>query len=200
MPELRIFRKAPAMILYLKNETDLFSKPVKMLHIAPETIFTHIFQNQSNIEYLSGDLDPTKAMIRIDLQSIDFPEDTFDVIYCSHVLEHVPDDRKAMSELYRILKPGGWAILQVPILSGLKKTLEAPEIDTPELRKKFYGQEDHLRVYGLDYIERLKEGGFEVKVDNYLDTINRNTKIEFALPEHEDIYFCLKSSLTPHVK
>ena len=131
-------------------------------------------------------------MIKMDIQDIKLPDNTFDVILCSHVLEHVPDDRKAMQELYRVLKPDGWAIIQVPIDKRLKKTFEDDSINTEKLRKKYYGQEDHLRLY-MDYIKRLQEAGFKVKIENAKKVIKEYNSSKYILPETYDIYLCTKS-------
>ena len=105
-----------------------------------------------NIDYLSADLNSPSAMVKMDITNIKYEDNSFDVIICNHVLEHIPDDRKAMSELYRVLKPGGWAILQVPISLLLNKTYEDPTVTTPEEREKVFGQSDHVRIYAKDYV------------------------------------------------
>lgn len=178
--------------LYFKEQTNLFTKKIKMLHIAPEKILTAIFSKQFNIDYLSADIDSSRAMVEMDLQDIRLPDNLFDVIYCSHVLEHIPDDRKAMKELYRVLRPGGWAVLQVPIKKNLQNTLENSSVITPEQRILHYGQHDHLRLYGMDYEERLREAGFNVKVDKYIETLDEQIINKYALAKDEYIYFCAK--------
>ena len=145
------------------------------------------------IEYLSADLDPTRAMIHMDLTDIKINSNFFDVIICNHVLEHIPDHKKAMREIYRVLKTGGWAILQVPILG--EQTFEDPDAITPEAREKRYGFAEHVRGYGKDYKDFLGQSGFSVKVDDFVNKLEKKT-IEFlGLPDHEDIYFCKKYEL-----
>ena len=133
-------------------------------------------------------------MIKIDITDIKFQNNTFDCILCSHVLEHILDDNKAIRELYRVLKPNGWAILQVPILR--EKTFEDPNIQTPEERLKYFGQEDHVRIYGLDYKDRLENAGFKVMVDPYLMELDEDiVQLYKLVPENEpkeNIYYCIK--------
>ena len=130
-----------------------------MLHVAPESILTEKFKQ--DYDYLSVDLDGSRAMQAMDITAISFPDETFDVIVCNHVLEHIPDDRQAMSELYRVMKCGGWGSLQVPIKGEV--TDEDLSITAPQERLRRFGQEDHVRYYGRrDYINRLKFVGFEV--------------------------------------
>lgn len=138
-----------------------------MLHVAPEAKLAERLQSAPNLDYLSGDLDPTHAMVQMDLTDIQYPDNTFDAIYCSHVLEHIPDDRRAMRELYRVLKPGGWAIIHAPIQR--KTTIEDPSITTPQGRLRAYGQSDHVRSYGEDYVDRLRESGFDVTIEKFID-------------------------------
>ena len=128
----------------------------------------------------------------MDITAIDCEDNSIDFILCSHVFEHVPDDLLAMRELYRVLKPGGTAILQVPLDKSLEHTLEDPTINTKELREKHYGHWDHLRQYGLDYKEKLESAGFDVKVDDYNSKFSAADKFKFGLPADEDIYVCSK--------
>lgn len=132
----------------------------KLLHVAPESCLEPRFKER--FEYLSADIDESVAMVRMDLTDIDIEDNYFDAVVCNHVLEHIPDDIRALSELYRVLKVGGWASLQVPIKGDV--TQEDPTITDPERRRVLYGQADHVRQYGLDYLEKLKEVGFKVQV------------------------------------
>ena len=179
---------------YLEEYTDFFKPPKKkILHVAPEIVLSDRIKQNKFIEYLSADLDPTRAMIGMDLTDIKINSNFFDVIICNHVLEHIPDHKKAMREIYRVLKTGGWAILQVPILG--EQTFEDPDAVTPEAREKRYGFAEHVRGYGKDYKDFLAESGFSVKVDDFVNKLEKKT-IEFlGLPEHEDIYFCKKYEL-----
>lgn len=144
----------------------------------------------SNLDYISADLNSPMAMVKMDITNILYEDNSFDVILCSHVLEHVVDDRKAMRELFRVLKPGGWGILQVPILRD--KTFEDPSIVSPEDRERIFGQKDHVRIYGRDYKDRLEEAGFTVKVDGYVRELGDDKIKKHGLSEDQDIYFCAK--------
>jgi len=180
--------------LYFKNKTNLFKDNLKILHIAPEHLISNKLNEMSNLDYISADLLSPSAMIQMDITAIQFIDNSFDVIYANHVLEHIPDDLKAMCELRRILKPTGWAILQVPIWGD--KTLEDANISTSEEREKLFGQKDHVRRYGLDgiYKKRLEIAGFEVFVDSYVRSLGSDVIKKYGLMPDEDIYFCRKSS------
>lgn len=132
------------------------------------------------------------AMEKIDITDIPYADNTFDVIICSHVLEHIPEDRKAMLELFRVLKKGGWAILQVPLDSTRNVTFEDPNITNPKEREKYFGLRDHVRIYGLDYKNKLELAGFRVKVDKYAESLGTQIIEKFGLLKDEDIYFCEK--------
>lgn len=148
---------------YLNSHTDLLDgKPKKLLHFAPEMAFSVHLKKIPGLDYVSADLASPHAMRKIDITSMDLPDNSFDIVLCSHVLEHVPEDRKAMQEIFRILKPGGWGLIQVPI-SG-ETTLEDPTITDPRERERLYYQNDHVRLYGMDLKDRLTQTGFVVEV------------------------------------
>lgn len=180
--------------LYLKNKTNLFTSHLKVLHIAPEPVFQKFFKSMPNLDYISVDLNSRYAMLNMDITNITYEDCLFDVILCSHVLEHVGDDRKAMRELHRVLKPGGWAILQVPFLSELETTHEDANIKTPDERELAFGLKDHVRTYGLDYKDRLEDAGFTVNVDQYVKSLSPEIVRVFCLNRDENIYFCTKPS------
>lgn len=138
----------------------------KILHVAPERGLSK--KLRQNFDYLSVDLNGVNAMQAADITRLDFPDDYFDAIICNHVLEHILDDRSAMSEMYRVLRPGGWASLHVP-LSGKQATDEDASVTAPSERLKRFGQEDHVRVYGWDYLERLRRAGFHVEIVTWKD-------------------------------
>jgi SAM-dependent methyltransferase len=194
-PLCRSRDKERLLYLYLVNETTVFREPVRLLHVAPELQLRKEFEKHRNIRYLTADINPEKnVMVNMDITDIQYGQGSFDAVVCCHVLEHVSDDRKAMSELYRILKPGGWAILQVPISLSLDSTLEDPRITTPEGREKAFGQADHLRLYARDYKNRLEQAGFSVEEfkwtmsnENYGGSANR-----YGLNEDEVIYCASK--------
>lgn len=179
--------------LYLHERTNVLTAPVKMLHFAPEDQFQKLLKDAPNIDYTSADLDMPTAMVKMDITNITFPDDTFDVILCNHVLEHVPDDAKAMSELYRVLKPGGWAILQTP-MSKAEKTFEDLEVTDPKQREKLFGQNDHVRTYGQDKKDRLEAAGFNVTLDPYLFNLGEGIIFKYAIIP-ENIWLCSKDGI-----
>ena len=177
--------------LYMTQKTNLFDgQPKKILHVAPEAQLTALFQKENYLDYLSADLSSPHAMVKMDITEIQYPDESFDVIYCSHVLEHVPDDVKAMREFCRILKTGGWAVLQVPITA--EQTFEDPSVTSPEERERLYGQHDHVRRYGPDYADRLVEAGFSVTVDRFTQTLSETEVRRFGLRADESVYVCRK--------
>ncbi len=171
--------------LFLKSKTGFFTDPLKVLHIAPEQCFYSRFRKMRNLEYTTADLESPLADVKLDVQQMPFGADSFDVVICNHVLEHVQDDRKAMREILRILKPGGFAILQVPMDIAMEKTYEDPGIVTPQDREKHFRQKDHYRLYGSDYTERIKECGFVTREGNYLDELDEEVIRRFRLPREE---------------
>lgn len=144
-----------------------------------------------SIEYVGVDYSWPGADIKVDMVNLPFKEGAFDVIICSHVLEHIQNDLAATKELYRVLAPGGWSILQVPLDKKLEKTFEDPAITTEEDRLRVYGHIDHKRNYGRDYADRLASAGFRVTADDYSKSFDENAKRKYGLPD-EDIYFCVK--------
>jgi predicted SAM-dependent methyltransferase len=191
-PRCDSWKRQRVLWLYLKNYTNFFREPLKVLHFAPEYCLQKKFKKQPNLDYISADLFSSLAMTKIDITDIPYPDNTFDVILCSHVLEHIPDDRKAMKELLRVLKPTGWAILQVPIDRKRDKTFEDPAVTSPQERERLFGQHDHVRFYGRDYQDRLRDAGFVVEVNNYIKDLEDETVEKYSLDKQEDIYLCKK--------
>jgi SAM-dependent methyltransferase len=179
------------VILYLLRKTDLFSPPVKkMLHFAPEKGLSARFKSSVYIEYISADLYDQSAAVKMDISQIQFSDQTFDVIYCSHVLEHVADDRKAMAELIRVLKTGGWALILVPITH--EHTLEDSSISKFQDRERLFGQFDHVRSYGVDFSNRLITAGFEVRKIQTGDVVEPEEISYMGLLEDETLFLCRK--------
>jgi SAM-dependent methyltransferase len=144
-----------------------------------------------SLRYLSADLASPRAMLRADVQRLPLPDASFDAILCHHVLEHVPDDRAALGELLRVLRPGGWAILQSPVRKTLAATLEDASVVDPRERERLYGQSDHLRQYGRDYAGRLREAGFEVRAERFFKTLPSELRARYGL-KPETIWLCLR--------
>jgi len=178
--------------LYLKNETDIFTKQIRLLHFAPEPAFHKIFKNFNNISYDTIDLNSPLAEIKADICDLPIKNDTYDYILCNHVLEHIDDDIKAMSELYRVLKKGGIGIFQIPIDIERKNTFEDPSITSPKERNKIFGQYDHVRIYGMDYFDRLKSVGFSVDQIYYAKKISEEEIFRYCLSKNEIIPVCKK--------
>lgn len=165
---------------YLENEINFFeaNKNAKILHISPERHLSDYIRKKEFKEYTGGDLFTEGYYYRdfvknMDITSIPYDNDNFDLIICNHVLEHIPDDKKAMKELYRVLKPGGIAVLQVPISLVLEHTFEDKSINTSKLRSEYFGQYDHVRIYGQDYAGRLSKSGFIVEKHNLASKYSR---------------------------
>jgi SAM-dependent methyltransferase len=191
-PACGSFQRHRLLWLFLKEKTDLFTRRLRVLHVAPEDCFQSVFRSLPNLDYLSADLNSSLAMEKMDIENIRYPNNSFDVILCNHVLEHVTDDRRAMREMARVLKPNGWAILQCPLDSRRMTTLEDPNIITPKDRKRFYWQEDHWRLYGRDYKHRLEQAGFAVNVYAFAQNLGEEAIRRFGLLAHEEIYLCSK--------
>lgn len=177
------------MWLYLKNKTDFFTKPdLKVMHIAPEQCFHKGFKNQKNLDYVTGDLVSPIADLHFDLHDIPLKDNQYEVIFCNHVMEHVEDDLRCMQELYRIMKPGGWGILQVPIDTSRTTTYEDASITSPEEREKHFWQYDHVRLYGTNYPNRLAEAGFRVEAVDFKNEMSPELIERYRLQKDELLY------------
>ncbi len=173
--------------LYLKNETDFFTAPKKVLHFAPEQAFYNRFKNQKNLEYTTTDLLSPLADVKADICNLPFQDNSYDIILCNHVLEHIPDDTKAMQELYRVLKPGGMGIFQIPQDLDRATTFEDNSITDRNERAKIFGQYDHVRIYGCDYFDKLRSIGFTVVEEDYTTKLSASEIERFCLAKGEII-------------
>ncbi|WP_339885969.1 class I SAM-dependent methyltransferase [Polaribacter vadi] len=182
------------MWLFLKDETDFFTskEKLKVLHIAPEQCFLDIFRNQKNLEYTTSDLESPIADVKADICNLPFEDNSYDVIFCNHVLEHIPDDTKAMQELFRVMKKGGFGIFQIPQDISRKTTFEDDSITDKKERAKIFGQYDHVRVYGLDYFDKLRSVGFKVDEIEYTKKISEEKLKRFCLMKGEILPVCYK--------
>lgn len=178
--------------LYLKNETDFFTAPLKVLHFAPEQAFYKRFRKLKNLDYTTTDLNSPLADVKADICNLPFAENSFDFILCNHVLEHIPDDRKAMQELYRILKPGGTGIFQIPQDLSREITFEDNSITDKKERARIFGQYDHVRIYGRDYFDKLRAAGFTVEEADYTKTFSDEDIKRYCLAKGEIIPVCRK--------
>lgn len=173
--------------LYLKQETDFFTAPKKVLHFAPEQCFLKRFKALKNLDYTTTDLVSPIADVKADICNLPFEDDSFDVILCNHVLEHIPDDTKAMQELFRVMKPGGMGIFQIPQDLNRETTFEDDTITDKAERAKIFGQYDHVRVYGRDYFNKLRSIGFKVEEVDYTATFSEADIERFCLAKGEII-------------
>lgn len=178
--------------LYLQNETDFFTVHKKVLHMAPEQCFLKKFKQQKNLEYITADLYSPIADVKADICNLPFENNSFDVVFCNHVLEHIHDDTKAMKELYRVLKPNGIGIFQIPQDLNRVTTFEDDSITDPKERAKIFGQYDHVRVYGRDYFDKLRSIGFNVEEIDYTKKITPEMIERFCLSKGEILPVCSK--------
>ena len=201
--------------LYLNKETDFFkfelvsdssftntkriklrdaetNSALKVLHFAPEQAFYKLFRNQKNLDYTTTDLFSPLADVKADICNLPFEDNQYDVILCNHVLEHIPDDTKAMQELYRVLKPGGMAILQIPQDLSRATTFADDTITDQKERAKIFGQYDHVRIYGRDYFDKLRSIGFKVIEEEYTAKIAPELVEKYCLAKGEIIPVCFK--------
>jgi SAM-dependent methyltransferase len=179
--------------LYLQRETRFFSDRLRVLHVAPEACFFPRFRELPNLDYVAGDLNSPLADVYFDLEHLPFPDSDFDVILCSHVLEHVADDQSCMRELRRVLRPGGFMLLSVPLDPKLATTLEDPTVTDPKARERLYGQSDHLRLYGADYADRVRELGFDVKAIEYARTLSEEERERYRLVLDDTIFYATRT-------
>ena len=178
--------------LYLKNETTFFSAPLRVLHFAPEQAFVQKFKKQKNLTYTTTDLNSPIADVKADICDLPFKDNSFDFIICNHVLEHIPDDTKAMQELYRVLAPAGTAVVQVPYDAKREITFEDNTITDQSERTRIFGQYDHLRVYGMDYFKKLSSIGFDVNALDYTSGISSDDIERYRLCKGELLPVCKK--------
>jgi predicted SAM-dependent methyltransferase len=180
--------------LYLQNETDFFTATTKkkVLHFAPEQAFYKLFRKQQNIAYTTTDLFSPLADVKADICNLPFEDNSYDIILCNHVLEHIPDDTKAMQELYRVLKPGGMGIFQIPQDLKREVTYADDSITDQKERAKIFGQYDHVRIYGRDYFDKLRSIGFTVNEVDYTKNITPEMVTQYCLAAGEIIPVCFK--------
>ena len=201
--------------LYLNTETDFFqsefisdssshnqkiklrdtekSSALKVLHFAPEQAFYKRFRNQKNLDYTTTDLFSPLADVKADICNLPFEDNTYDVILCNHVLEHIPDDKKAMQELYRVLKPGGMGIFQIPQDLSRAITFSDDSITDEKERARIFGQYDHVRIYGRDYFDKLRSIGFVVIEEDYTAKLVPELVEKYCLAKGEIIPVCFKN-------
>jgi len=181
--------------MYFENKTNLYKQPLKLLHIAPEDIFFNRFKKQNNIDYYPVDIYPKlypKGTKYFDLLNPGPGLNKYDVIICNHVFQYIEEDKKAMSNIYALMKSGGWGIMQVPINGKNPTTHEDASITDPLERLKAFGLKEHVRYYGLDYANRLREAGFKVIVDDYTAEFSDKDNYKYGFWKADAVYYCTK--------
>lgn len=184
--------------LYVAERTELPIGNLSVLHFAPEYELQRYLRAQSGLRHRSADIDSPLADDQVDIMDLPYDDESFDVVICLHVLEHVADDGRAMRELHRVLVPGGKAIVMCPVDDRRAETLEDPSVVTPEDRARVFGQFDHVRLYGRDFCDRLAEAGFDVRVESFLDDLPPERVARYGLRREErlfgreDVYLCTK--------
>jgi SAM-dependent methyltransferase len=188
-----------ALWLFLERSSEIHSGDLRVLHLAPEPALERRLKALPNLRYLGADLHPARGQLRADVTDLPFPDASFDMILCSHLLEHVPNDRKAMSELFRVLAPAGQAILQHPIDPRRDVSAQDPSIASRRARRRAYRQRDHVRIYGRDFGDRLQRAGFEVTFRPVEEIAGEDGTLRHRLVPDDpdvwpggDIYVCVK--------
>lgn len=179
--------------LWMERQTSLFKNHPRLLHIAPEPPLMKHFRKSygSSKDYITADLESPLADQHFDVQNIPLPSDSIDVIICNHLLEHVDNDRLAMQELHRVMKPGGWGIFLVPEDRERETTFEDDSIVDAKERTRLFGQYDHRRIYGRDYDARLREAGFEVERSDFARRLTEWEKRLYS-PGEDDLVIVRK--------
>ena len=171
--------------LYLTKSSKIETKSLKVLHVAPELVFYRKFKNINSWDYVTTDLSSPLADVKADICNLPFEKESFDLILCNHVLEHIENDIQAMTEIYRVLKYGGRAILQVPLDMKRNRSYENYKITSSKDRNKHFGQYDHLRIYGMDFFDRLSMVGFEMEKIDLTSEMNKNEILKYGLIKGE---------------
>jgi hypothetical protein len=184
-----------ALWLYLERHPESLTAVTKLLHFAPEWCLERRLRAVRHLQYVTADLDPAKGQMRLDITRLELPDRSFDAILCSHVLEHVEDDRAAIGELYRVLAPGGWAIVMVPLDLGRSETYENPDVCTPHERERHFWQFDHVRLYAPDIAERLAAPGFEVTRESWVQDLGPEVAKRYGLLEVDEIFVCRRPTV-----
>jgi SAM-dependent methyltransferase len=183
--------------MWLRDRGGLDSAQVDLLHVAPEPVLEDRLRALPSVRYTAGSLFPTGDQVRVDLTEIPFADGSFDVVLCNHVFDEIPDDRRALAEIHRVLRPGGRLITQTPVDRNRATTYEDPSLPAARRREVFQTADD-VRIYGRDFPDRLAAVGFEVQVIDYAAEVDPATAERHGLVEHggrvngTDIHVALK--------
>ncbi len=180
--------------LFLQNETNFLSQKLRVLHVAPEPCFMKRFEKIHGEDYITADIESPLAKVKMDIHQIPFDDNEFDVVLCNHVLEHVENDILAMSEIHRVLRKNGWAIMQVPFFSPVPEvTYEDKSITDPREREKAFGQDDHVRKFGKDYLQRIAKSGLTPEANEFAKKMTPEECFGFGISRNEIIYRGIKT-------
>lgn len=194
-PVCTSFRRHRAAWLFFHQRTNLFDgSPKTMLHVAPELAFESRLKKVRELSYITADCRPNRAKLCMNIASIPCPDNVFEVIFCSHVLEHVPDDHQAMCEFARVLKPHGWALFMVPYRAN-RLTDEDLSVTDPAERERRFGQYNHVRFYGRDFVDRLQDAGFRVTIIQTLEIVGPDQLNRLGMNAKEALFYCEKASM-----
>ncbi|CAN5349095.1 class I SAM-dependent methyltransferase [soil metagenome] len=181
--------------LFLKEKTNFFQQKLRVLHVAPEHCFMKRFEKQHGDGYITADIESPLAKVKMDIHQIPFDDDEFDVVLCNHVLEHVDNDILAMSEINRVLRPGGWSILQVPFFAPVPDiTIEDKSITDPREREKAFGQDDHVRKFGKDFSKRIEKAGMIAEANQFAKTLSEEQCFKNGISRNEVLYRGIKKN------
>jgi SAM-dependent methyltransferase len=196
-PGCNSFERHRVLWMWMRDRGGVFEERLAVLHIAPEEVFESRMRALPNLEYTGGDLFPKGHQVRVDLTDIPFEPGSFDLVICNHVLDEIPDDRLALREIYRVLRPGGRLITQTAVHLDRETTFEDPSL-SPEERRRVFQTQDDVRIYGRDFAERLSEPGFDISRVDYVAELGPETVRRHALAEQggiangNDIYVAAK--------
>jgi SAM-dependent methyltransferase len=179
-----------AQWLLLERRPELLAGARSLLHFAPEWALRRRLGQIEGLRYVTADLDPVGVDLRVNLTDTGLPDASFDAVICSHVLEHVSDDAAAMRELARIVAPGGWCLVMVPLDLQRERTYEDPSISAPEDRARAFWQYDHVRLYAADIGERLAAAGFAVERIRPCTEFGAEAMSQCRIGEAEVIWLC----------
>lgn len=197
-PRCRSRERHRLMLHYVEHELKLFDRKLDVLHFSPQTAEETVFAHQPNWRYMTSTYS-TSGDIQLDLTDARMADGLWDLIIVYHVLEHIPDDQKAMREMFRILRPGGRALVQVPLELGLRETYEDPSITDPRERNRHFGQHDHVRKYSVAGLrQRLEAAGFHVEAVDHAASLDPRDVEKFRLlgdfdpPMDQSIWVCTR--------
>ena len=183
---------------FLQSQTPFFADKLRILHIAPELCFIKRFEALHGENYITADIESPLAKVKLDVLKMPFDENEYDVVFCNHVMEHVSNDFKAMAEIMRVLKPGGWGIVQIPLYHPLADTtFEDSTIISATAKEKAFGQRDHVRLYGKDYINRLESVGLVAEEVWLTKELAPEVVKNQGFPLDEPIFYIRKPATLP---